>query len=97
MHFGFFSLTVSAQKARIKGVILDENKNPVENVNVKVGDKSTTSNANGFYELIIPANQKVILVFSHVSLLKITTSLQLKPNEDFEFNPVMNSKAEANG
>ena len=40
---GLFSLTVSSQKARVKGVILDEFNNPVENVTVKVGDKGTVS------------------------------------------------------
>ena len=86
-----------AQTARIKGIILNENKEPVENVYITCNNKSTNSNANGYYELTIPANQKVILVFSHISLMKITTSLQLKPNEDFEFNVVMNDKAEQMG
>jgi hypothetical protein len=95
--FFFIGMHFYAQTARIKGIILNENKEPVENANVSCDNKSTTSNANGFYELIIPANQKVILVFSHVSLLKITTSLQLKPNEDFEFNVVMSDKAEQMG
>lgn len=95
--FFFTGLHFYAQTARIKGIILNENKEPVEGVNISCENKSTNSNANGFYELTIPANQKVILVFSHVSLMKITTSLQLKPNEDFEFNVVMSDKAEQMG
>ena len=94
---GLFSLTVSAQKARVKGVILDEFNNPVENVTVKVGDKGTVSNENGFYLLELEANTKVTITFSHVSLKKITLELNLKPNEDFELNPVMNSKVEEFG
>lgn len=64
-----FSLTVSAQKARVKGVILDEFNNPVENVSVKVEDKDqgTVTNENGFYILEIEANKKVTITFSHVS------------------------------
>lgn len=97
--FLFFLLGISAfaQTARVKGIIFDENNMPVENVNIKCLNKSTNSNANGFYELTIPANQKVELVFSHVSLKKITSSIQLKPNEDYEFNVVMNDKAEQMG
>ena len=95
--FFFTGLHFYAQTARIKGIILNENKEPVEGLNISCENKSTNSNANGFYELTIPANQKVILVFSHVSLMKITTSLQLKPNEDFEFNVVMSDKAEQMG
>ena len=56
---GLFSLTVSAQKARVKGVILDEFNNPVENVTVKVGDKGTVSNENGFY--IIEVDRKSVV------------------------------------
>lgn len=95
--FFFIGLHFYAQTARIKGIILNENKEPVENVNITCNNKSTNSNGNGYYELIIPSGQKVLLVFSHVSLMKITTSLQLKPNEDFEFNVVMNDKAEQMG
>lgn len=86
-----------AQTARVKGVILDEANNPVENVSITCLDKSTTSNENGFYLIAIPANQKVTLVFSHVSLKRATTSLTLRPNEDFEFNLVMSSQAEQMG
>lgn len=93
----FLGIGIHAQTARIKGIVLDENNNPVENVSVGFSSKSTNSNANGFYQLILPANKKVILVFSHVSLKKTTTTLQLKPNEDYEFNIVMSSKAEQMG
>ena len=58
---GLFSLTVSAQKARVKGVLLDEFNNPVENVTVTVGDKGTVSNENGFYLLELEANTKVTI------------------------------------
>jgi hypothetical protein len=83
-----------AQNARIKGVILDENNQPADGVTVSSQSKSTTTNSSGFYTLTVPANQKVTLVFTHVSLKSITASFDLKPNEDFEFNPVMNSSAE---
>lgn len=93
----FFLITTVfsfAQTARIKGVILDENNLPADGVTVSYQNKSTTTNASGFYTLNVPANQKVTLVFTHVSLKSVTASFELKPNEDFEFNPVMNSNAE---
>jgi len=92
--FGFSSL---AQTARVKGVILDEFNLPIENVTVKVGDKGTVTNANGFYFLEIPANTKVTLTFSHVSFKKTTVEITLKPNEDYELNPVLSSKVEQIG
>ena len=76
----------NAQTARIKGIILDKNNNPVEGVNINYQDKGTTTNSNGFYVLTIPANQKVTLVFTHVSLKKATLILELRTNEDYEYN-----------
>ena len=68
--FFFFCLgfTASAQSARIKGIILDKNNQAVANVNVSCLGKTTQSNPNGFYDLRIPANQKVTIIFTHISL-----------------------------
>jgi hypothetical protein len=95
--FVFLSLTLSAQTARIKGVILDKNNQPVENVNVSYSSGGTRTNENGFYNLKIPANQQVILVFTHVSLKKITVIFSLDANEQKEFNPVMSDLEEQMG
>ncbi|HRA71416.1 MAG TPA: TonB-dependent receptor, partial [Flavobacterium sp.] len=92
--FGFFA---SAQSARIKGVILDKNNQPVSNVNVSSQGIGTRSNANGFYILTVPANQKVVVVFSHISLKKATVAITLKTDEDYEFNLVMNDQDEQMG
>ncbi|MBC7641000.1 MAG: TonB-dependent receptor [Flavobacterium sp.] len=86
-----------AQTARVKGIVLDENSKPVEKVNITDGKNNTTTNENGFYSIVIDANKKVTLVFSHISLKKTTTVLELKSNEDLELNPVMNSKSEEMG
>jgi hypothetical protein len=96
----FFVCTTSvsfSQNARVKGIVLDENNFPVENVNVSYQNKSTVTNQNGFYSINVLANQKVTLVFSHISLKKTTATVELKANEDFEFNVVMNLKAEQMG
>jgi hypothetical protein len=87
----------SGQTARIKGVILDTKNNPVSNVNVTCQGKGAQSNANGFYALTVQANQKLVVVFSHISLKKSTVSFTLKPDEDYEFNLVMNDKDEQMG
>ena len=86
-----------AQTARIKGVILDKNNQPVDNVNVSYSSIGTQSNKNGFYDLKVPANQKVTLVFTHVSLKKITIIFSLDSNEQKEFNPVMSDQEEQMG
>jgi hypothetical protein len=95
--FAAFSFFSHAQTARVKGVILDEFNSPIENVTVRVGDKGTVTNANGFYLLEIPANSKVSVAFSHISFKKTSVAITLKPNEDFELNPVLSSKVEQIG
>lgn len=95
----FFCLffLANAQTARIKGIILDKNNNPVEGVNINYQDKGTTTNNNGFYVLNLPANQKVTLVFSHVTLKTATLKIELKPNEDYEHNFQMSDSEELLG
>ncbi|MFN8274407.1 MAG: carboxypeptidase-like regulatory domain-containing protein [Flavobacteriaceae bacterium] len=93
----FLTVAANAQTARVKGIILNENKQPVEQVNVSAEGKSTQTNANGYYQLTVPAGKKVQVVFTHISLKKSTATIELKPNEDYEFNVVMNDKAEQMG
>ena len=90
-QFGF------AQNARIKGVILNESGQLVPEVNVTAAEKSTKTNENGFYQLVVPANKKIQVVFTHVTLKKYTVSIELKPNEDYEFNPQLSDKSESLG
>lgn len=96
LFFCFGSITF-AQSAHIKGVILDKNNKPVANVNVYSQDIGAQSNSNGFYSLTVPANKKVVVVFSHISLKKATVAVTLKPDEEYEFNLVMNDKDEQMG
>ncbi|MFE3868993.1 carboxypeptidase-like regulatory domain-containing protein [Flavobacterium sp. LS2P90] len=97
--FFFFCVgfVATAQNARINGIVLDANNQPIDNVNVVCLGNSAQSNANGFFELSVPANRKVVVIFTHISLKKSTVSIFLKPNEEYEFNLVMNDYQEQMG
>ena len=97
--FFIFSVNslIFAQSATVKGVILDKKNQAVENVNVSCQGVGVQSNANGFYSLSVPANRKVGVVFSHISLKKSTVTLTLKSNEEYEFNLVMSDQEEQMG
>jgi hypothetical protein len=95
--FFLVGISATAQTARIKGVILDENNLPIQDVDIRSGSEKTTSDETGFYILTIPANKKVSVVFSHIANRKTTIDIELKPNEDFELNPVMNKRFEEIG
>ncbi len=92
--FTLFSTFIFAQSAKITGIVLDEFNNPVQGANVSYQGKSVISNDNGFYVINVPSIQKVTLVFTHISLKKITATFQLKPDEVLEFNPVLSSDLE---
>ena len=92
--FLFASLLTFAQKATLKGIILDNTNSPIENVSIKVGNDGTISNENGFYLIKIHANQEVLIKFSHINYKKITATFNLKSGAEFEFNPVMNLEVE---
>ena len=93
----FFLATIAigfSQTAKVKGVILDENNIPIENVNIKTTTSGTQTNANGFYTLTISANQDISIEFSHISHKKVVSTFNLKNGESYEFNPVMSTSIE---
>ena len=93
-----FSLTLShAQTASIKGIIFDEEQNPLAFANIATKSSGTTSNENGFYELRIPANQKVKVVISYTGFKSIQATIQLGVNQSRELNFVMKTNVEQIG
>lgn len=96
LYLLFFGIGVSAlaQNAKLRGIVLDENNQAVPHVSISNGVFTSQSNDNGFYELSIPSNKKVTVVFSHISLKSASIFLFLKPNEIIEFNPVLNTRNE---
>ncbi|SFD24849.1 TonB-dependent receptor [Algibacter pectinivorans] len=91
----FLTITFSfAQSATLRGVILDEKNQPIENVNIKTETSGAQTNANGFYTLTIPASKDVTVAFTHISHKKIVSTFNLKNGESLEFNPVMSTTIE---
>lgn len=86
-----------SQKGKLQGFILDDKKNPVNDVNIMIQGLTSQSNAKGFYSLAIPSNEKVAVVFSHISFKKATLILTVSPNEVVDFNLVLSEKEEQMG
>ena len=83
-------LIILSQKSYIKGVVLDINNNPIENVNILSESKAgATTNSNGFYSIEIKALTDINITFSHVNFKSISFPINLKTNEVYEFYPVM--------
>ena len=83
-----------SQNAQIKGIILDTNEFPIENVNIISNLSGTVSNSNGYYSIDIENNKEIIIEFTHINYKKISLKFNLKDEEIFEFNPVMNKNIE---
>jgi hypothetical protein len=66
--------SLPAQSARVKGVILDKNNQPIQNVNITVAGNRTQSNENGFILLEHP------LIKSSIVLLMCFKKKQLSSN-----------------
>jgi hypothetical protein len=86
-----------AQKAHVKGIILDSQKQPVAGVNISSTGNVSQSDSNGFYDIIVPSGKKTSLIFTHVSLKMMSLTVHLISNEIFVFNPLMSSSEEQMG
>jgi len=98
----FFILTIlavqfiSAQHTgKIKGQVVGAENKPISNVNIHYDHKGTTTDNKGFFELTLPANLKIELVFSHLNYKEKAYLIRLKNNETKVLNVVLSSQAEA--
>jgi len=76
-----------AQKATIRGKITDETQKPLDFVVILVPahNLATSTNAQGFYELQVPAEKDILLKINYLSKIQDTT-LFLKANSVVELN-----------
>jgi hypothetical protein len=74
----FIGTGAFAQNPLLYGVIIDENRNPVEGVSIYYEDNGkkveVITDPSGFYALEIPANKDVIVWFLSYKLYKIIFS-----------------------
>ena len=88
-------LILLSQNGYIKGVVLDINNNPIENVNISSeSNVGATTNSNGFYSIEVKASNNVNITFSHVNFKSVSFLVNLKTNEVYEFYPVMDINIE---
>jgi len=84
-----------AQKTAIlKGTIKDKDNKPIEGVNIKYGNTGTDTDANGRYQIRIPINSEVVIVFSHISHHSITRKYTAKRVATYRLSLIMTPKTE---
>jgi len=89
-----YSSALWAQKATVRGVILDVFDEPIPSVNITFGNTGAISDLDGYYLIEITANENVQITYSHIGHKNIQATLNLSNNEDYELNPVMKTDIE---
>ena len=93
-------ITISAlhaQQATIRGVLLDKDNNSIAGANVTYGSEGVLTDLNGYYLLEIPSNENVVITYSYIGYKNTQLTISLKPNADYEFNPIMDVSVEQIG
>lgn len=94
LHTGHY-LLLAQENAKIYGIVTNEKNKTIELVNVTIADKNTGTSTDslGYYELKVPANKQVTIVFSHTSYNKSFEKLILQPGQTQELNKVLITSA----
>ena len=61
-----YSSALWAQKATVRGVILDVFDEPIPSVNITFGNTGAISDLDGYYLIEITANENVKITYSHI-------------------------------
>ena len=83
-----FPGVIIAQEAEVLGRITTKDGNPIEFTNIAILDTpgGSTSDSRGYYNLKVPANQQITLVFSYIGYKTQQYNLFLKPGSSKEIN-----------
>lgn len=88
-----FALTGTAQSnnATLKGIITDQNGNPLDMVNIALKDYAlgTSSKRDGTFLLRVPAQKNIVIVFSSLGYSTVTDSIFAKPEENITLKITM--------
>ena len=85
---------VVGQTATLKGIILNEQNQPIQGAKITSNANGTTTNINGFYILKVPAKRDVEIRISHLNYKFIKATFNLKNGEELEFNPILKNNYE---
>ena len=88
------TLILAQKTTLLKGVVKNTNNQPIEGVSVKFKDSGTITDAKGNYRIIIPLNQSITIVYSHISHYSLTKKLTVSNRNIIRYSPILNSKTE---
>ena len=71
----------------IKGIVTNKQNTPIKDVAISYTGKGTVTDANGYYELIIPIRKTIRITFSHVSYKKHLKKVTLRSKRILSYSP----------
>ena len=96
LFLGLISISdFSYSQALVKGELVDETGKPIESATIGIPGTTTgvSSNKNGKYELTIPSDQEVLVVFRHLSFAEYKKAINARQGETVELNPKLKRSA----
>ena len=75
------SSSMYAQQAWVKGSIKDEQARPIADVLISIAQQSVLSDANGFFQIAVPAEKDILLQLSKTGFIAQQYPLRLKKEE----------------
>ncbi|QMU64980.1 MAG: TonB-dependent receptor plug domain-containing protein [Flavobacteriaceae bacterium] len=88
------SIVIAQKTAILKGTVTNKENNPIADVSVKYNTIGTTTDSNGRYQIRIPVNQEISIVFSHLSYHSITRIITAKRVTTYRYSPTLTLKTE---
>ena len=93
MLFMLSAVAFAQQKPILYGILLDENRQPIEGVNVYYADIEgtvrTVSDVNGVYKISIPIDREVVVWFEHTSFKLSSLDVEMSENDTAEMNFIL--------
>lgn len=93
--FAFSVHLILAQQAIITGTVKDNDGYKLPDIQITALEDatiSTTTDANGYYSLSIPANKQLTISFYNISYNQVTKKIMAKPDEVIKYNPIIEFK-----
>ncbi|TXD52868.1 MULTISPECIES: TonB-dependent receptor [unclassified Polaribacter] len=88
------SFLIAQKTTIIKGTIKNNLKEGIEKVSIKYGKTGTVTDADGNYQLRIPLDEEITIIFRHVSYQPFIKKITVKSRNVLRFSPVLILKTE---
>jgi hypothetical protein len=88
------SFLVAQKTTILKGTVKNIQKQGIEKVSIKFGKTGTVSDEDGNYQLRIPLDEEITIIFNHISYQKFTKKITAKSRNVLRFSPILLLKTE---